>query len=108
MCYNIIKERGTEMNLENIPDWLDNLDDEEILFIKKFIMSSGSLKEIAKLYDVTYPTVRLRLDRLIIKMKLCEDQKDDAYIKMIKKLATDDEISMKAAKILISTYRKEI
>ena len=96
------------MNLENIPDWLDNLDDEEILFIKKFIMSSGSLKEIAKLYDVTYPTVRLRLDRLIIKMKLCEDQKDDAYIKMIKKLATDDEISMKAAKILISTYRKEI
>ena len=31
-----------------------NLDDEDVAFIKKFILSSGSLKEIAKLYGVSY------------------------------------------------------
>ena len=35
------------------------------IFIKKFLLASGSLKEVAGLYGVTYPTVRLRLDRLI-------------------------------------------
>ena len=47
--------------------WLSELDVEDIHFIKKFVLSSGSLKEIAEIYQVSYPTVRLRLDRLIQK-----------------------------------------
>ena len=50
------------MALQVIPEWISNLDDEDVTFIKKFILASGSLKEMAKQYDVTYPTVRLRLD----------------------------------------------
>ena len=50
--------------------WLSELDTEDINFIKKFILASGSLKEIAKIYAVSYPTVRLRLDRLIQKIQL--------------------------------------
>ena len=51
--------------MENIPIWLADLEDEDAAFIKKFVLSSGSLKEVAALYGVSYPTVRLRLDRLI-------------------------------------------
>ena len=51
-------------------EWIYNLSDEDITFIKNFVMSSGSLKEVAKLYHITYPTVRLRLDRLIQKMQM--------------------------------------
>ena len=43
--------------MNNIPKWLENLDDEDINFIKKFILSSGSLKEIAGIYNFTYQTI---------------------------------------------------
>jgi len=57
------------MAIEIVPEWMINLDDEDISFIKKFLLASGSLKEIANQYGVTYPTVRLRLDKLIQKFK---------------------------------------
>ena len=31
------------------------LEDEDVAFIKKFLLASGSLKEVAGLYGVTYP-----------------------------------------------------
>ena len=56
------------MALQVIPEWIVNLDDEDVSFIKKFLLASGSLKEMARQYEVTYPTVRLRLDKLIQKI----------------------------------------
>ncbi len=94
------------MALENIPQWLLSLDDEDISFIKKFILSSGSLKEIASLYGVSYPTVRLRLDKLIQKIQLQDNAENEPYVSLIKKLAIDDKIDFDTAKILITEYRK--
>ncbi len=94
------------MALENIPQWLLSLDDEDISFIKKFILSSGSLKEIASLYSVSYPTVRLRLDKLIQKIQLQDNAENEPYVSLIKKLAIDDKIDFETAKILITEYRK--
>ena len=34
--------------IEIIPEWIENLEDEDLVFIKKFVLASGSLKEIAK------------------------------------------------------------
>lgn len=92
--------------MRRLPDWLENLDDEDINFIKKFILSSGSLKEVASLYGVTYPTVRLRLDKLIQKINLNESNNIDPYISVIKKLAIEDKIDFETAKFLISEYKK--
>ena len=58
------------MAIEVMPEWLASLDEEDVSFIKKFVLASGSLKEVAGIYGVTYPTVRLRLDRLIQKIRL--------------------------------------
>ena len=44
---------------------LSRLSDEDREFVLAFILSSGSLKQMAKLYGVSYPTVRNRLDDLI-------------------------------------------
>lgn len=88
------------------PEWLKNLDDEDINFIKNFIVSSGSLKDVAKIYNVTYPTVRLRLDRLIQKINLEKDVNIDPYIASIKKLAIEDVLDFETAKYLISEYKK--
>ncbi len=94
------------MSIEIVPEWMSNLNDEDISFIKKFILSSGSLKEIAKLYGVTYPTVRLRLDKLIQKIQISEETASEPYIALIKRLAVDERIDFDTAKILISEYKK--
>ena len=94
------------MALQMIPEWLANLDDEDLAFIKKFLLASGSLKEMAKQYNVSYPTVRLRLDRLIQKIKVSEQAEGDPYIALIKRLAIDDKLDFDTAKVLISEYKK--
>jgi hypothetical protein len=88
-------------------EWIYNLSDEDITFIKNFILSSGSLKEVARLYEITYPTVRLRLDRLIKKMQLNEQIENDSYILLIKKMVIDDQLDFDTAKILINKYREQ-
>ena len=92
--------------METIPSWMAGLDDEDMAFIKKFILSSGSLKEVASLYGVSYPTVRLRLDRLIQKIQIAETAEADPYVSLVKRLAVDDKLDFDTAKILISEYRR--
>lgn len=87
------------------PPWLEDLEEEELIFLKKFLLASGSLKEMAQQYDVTYPTVRLRLDRLIQKVQLKEKRERDPYINLVHQLAKDEKMSQETAKLLISQYR---
>lgn len=51
-------------------DWFLGLEEEEQEFLKRFILASGSLKQLAKDYEVSYPTVRIRVDKIIEKIKL--------------------------------------
>ena len=48
--------------MDNAKGWLQYLSDEDAIFIKNFMLSSGSLKEMSKLYRISYPTLRRRLD----------------------------------------------
>ena len=88
-----------------IPEWLAGLEDEDLVFIKKFILASGSLKEMAAQYGVTYPTVRLRLDRLIQKIQIGDQAGADPYISLVKRLAVNDKLDFDTAKLLISEYK---
>ena len=83
-----------------------NLEDEDVSFIKRFLLASGSLKEMASQYGVTYPTVRLRLDRLIQKIQINDNSETDPYVSLIKRLAVSDKIDFDTAKILIHEYKK--
>ena len=78
--------------MTSIPAWMADLEDQDLTFIKKFILASGSLKEVASVYGVSYPTVRLRLDRLIQKIQLTETAEADPYVSLIKRLAVDDKL----------------
>ena len=53
--------------MTTLPPWIADLDEQDLTFVKRFLLASGSLKEVAAQYGVSYPTVRLRLDRLIQK-----------------------------------------
>lgn len=93
--------------MDTVPMWMKNLDDEDMIFIKRFLLASGSLKEVAKLYGVTYPTVRVRLNKLIDKIKLAEDKTDnDEFVELIKRYVIDEDIEFDVAKNLITEYKQ--
>lgn len=94
------------MALSMIPQWMADLEDEDTAFIKKFLLASGSLKEMARQYGVSYPTVRLRLDRLIQKIQISDDTENEPYIALIKRMAVNDKLDLDTAKVLISEYKK--
>jgi len=94
------------MAIEVVPEWMVSFENEDIVFIKKFLQSSGSLKEIARQYGVTYPTVRLRLDKLIQKIQISEDTHNDPFIGLIKRLVVADKLDFDTAKTLINEYKK--
>ena len=94
------------MPINIVPEWMTNLDDEDVSFIKKILLASGSLKELANIYSVTYPTVRLRLDRLIQKIHISEQSSSEPYVALFKQLAVNEKIDFETAKLLISEYKK--
>ncbi|SEP33237.1 DUF2089 family protein [Paenibacillus sp. OK076] len=94
------------MVMKSVPEWMLNLDDEDVTFIKNFILQSGSLKQIAAIYEVSYPTVRLRLDRLIQKINIHDHEDQDNFISLIKRLALNDQIDFETAKLLVSEFKK--
>ncbi|MCA2504002.1 DUF2089 family protein [Staphylococcus xylosus] len=95
------------MNERDIPEWLLNLENEDLEFIRRLVLSSGSLKKLAKEYNVSYPTVRNRLDILIRKIKLSEQKENNTFINYIKSLTIDEKIDLNDAKKLINLYQQE-
>lgn len=92
--------------MDHLPEWLANLAEEDLAFIKNFVLSSGSLKQMSQLYQVSYPTMRLRLDRLIEKIRLNDNETEDPFILLVKSLAIDDRYDVDTARILIDEHRK--
>ena len=95
------------MDIDKIPQWILALEMEDITFLKNFVLKSGSLKEIWKLYEVSYPTVRLRLDKLIQKIELSDQKDEEPFSAFIKGLAVDSRIDLETAKIIIEKYKQE-
>jgi len=94
--------------MKEMPHWLIGLENEDLNFIKQFIVASGSLKDIAKYYDVTYPTIRLRLDKLIQKIEVSETEDEKPFITLVKQLAIEDKMDIETAKLLIDSYKKDL
>jgi hypothetical protein len=75
------------------PPWLEALDEEDQQFLKRFVLSSGSLKALCDEYQVSYPTLRARLDRLIAKIKAVDDPKVvDSFQRKLHVLVADGKM----------------
>lgn len=84
-------------------NWFINLEAEDQEFIKEFVLASGSLKQLAKNYGVSYPTVRLRVDKLIGQIKL-SDQNKDSFEVSIMQMVVDKQLEFDVAKKIIEKY----
>jgi hypothetical protein len=93
---------------ETWPPWLAGMSEEDLGFIKRFLLASGSLKQIAQDYGISYPTVRLRLDRLIEKIKLYESHgKASHFEQLLRGAHVDGKIDHSTLTALLSAYREE-
>ena len=91
------------------PIWLRELDDEDLQFVKRLLLASGSLKAVAEEYGLSYPTVRARLDRLIAKVQAAEDPKvKDPFHRKLQIMVADGEIPMAIAKTLLEAHRASL
>ena len=83
------------------PPWLEALDGEDQQFLKRFVLSSGSLKALCDEYEISYPTLRARLDRLIAKVKAAEDPKvTDSFQRKLHVLVAEGKMPAAVARDL--------
>jgi len=77
-------------------------------FIKRLVLASGSLKELAKAYEVSYPTIRLRLDRLIAKIQVLDEQRDASeFERQIALLYAEGRLDETTFNAILAAYKKQ-
>ena len=85
---------------------LAQLDEDDLDFILHFVLASGSLKEMAQLYGVSYPTIRASLDRVIAELQHRVGQGGrDEMTELLAGLVERGEIKPAAAKNIRALYR---
>jgi hypothetical protein len=70
------------------------------------VKASGSLKDVAALYQVSYPTLRARLDGLIARITELEaGRQPDPMAEHLAKLVEEGQITSAAAKATLKLHR---
>jgi hypothetical protein len=87
------------------PEWVKGLADEDWQFIKRLLLASGSLKDVARQYGISYPTVRIRLDRLIEKVRILDDSNPKSkFHQAVQLLVAEGRLDLSVAKALLKVY----
>ena len=95
--------------IATVKRWIDLLGDEDLTFVKRFVLASGSLKELAQVYGISYPTVRLRLDRLIEKVKVLDSQEIvSPFERLARAQFADGKIDVATLKLLLLAHQEEM
>lgn len=90
------------------PSWWDRLTEEDRSFLKRFVLASGSLKELAQEYRVSYPTIRLRLDRLIEKIRIFDSsQIVSEFERQLRAAYADGRIDLATLKLLLDAHQQD-
>jgi hypothetical protein len=90
-----------------IPEWIRGLSEEDWQFIKRLLLASGSLKDVAQQYGISYPTVRIRLNRLIEKVQILDSQKPKTkFHQKVRLLVAEGRLDLSVAKTLLKTYEE--
>ncbi|MDK1672934.1 DUF2089 family protein [Staphylococcus saprophyticus] len=95
------------MKSNDIPKWMMNLEKEDFEFIKNFVINSGSLKALAKYYEVSYPTVRHRLNNVIDRIESAQENQESSLVNYVRKLAIEEKLDLNEAKQLLEIYNNE-
>ncbi len=83
------------------------LEDADLDFVLRMILASGSLKDLAQTYGVSYPTIRARLDALIARLHaLVANKPVDPMTDLVAGLVERGEITPGAARRVLKLARE--
>jgi len=100
--------------MEEIPEVnpshpLNQMSPEDLDFVVQFVLASGSLKEMARLHGVSYPTIRATLDRVIGKLQdRIQGLAPDPLTDFLADLVERGEIKPAAARTIRELHRKKL
>jgi hypothetical protein len=63
---------------------------EDQVFITAFVRSHGSIKEMERIYGVSYPTIKARLNRLAGSLEFVETNPSPSRVEVLQRLASGD------------------
>src|SRR2546421_2142634 len=80
---------------------------EDLDLITELVLHSGSIKDLADAYGVSYPTIRLRLDRVIERLSAAVKGKaPDPVNELLARLVERGELSASGARAVRDAVRK--
>ena len=86
---------------------LRRLGDDDLEFVQRLVLASGSLKDVAAEYGVSYPTIRGRLDKLIDRLKgLVAGRPPDPMADLLADLIGRGEVGAAAARAVLKLHRE--
>lgn len=89
--------------------WTDALEPEDLAFVRRFVLASGSLKEMAEEYGVSYPTIRQRLDTLIDKVRRSGKEKPMSELRrVVRQMVEEGSLDLTDARKLLAAGAKDV
>jgi hypothetical protein len=80
----------------------------ELDLMLQFVLASGSLKDLARVYQVSYPTIRARVDRMIERLRqVVAGEQSDPMTQLLADLVERGEITPSVAQLLREVYQSE-
>lgn len=96
-----------EMDRQRPP--LRQLSDDDLEFVQRFVLASGSLKDLAAEYGVSYPTIRARLDKLLERLRsVVAGQPRDPMAELLADQIGRGEIAPVAARAILDLHRRTL
>jgi hypothetical protein len=91
------------------PHPLTRMPEEDLDFVMQFVLASGSLKEMAAIHQVSYPTIRATLDRVIANLRqTLSGAPPDPMTNLLADLVERGEIKVSTAKSIRAAHRKAL
>lgn len=96
---------GNQASTQDHP--LMGLPRQDLDLIAELVLKSGSIKDLAASYGVSYPTIRSRLDRVIERLRrILEGRKPDPLSDLLAGLVERGEMTASTARTVRDTVRK--
>lgn len=90
-------------------DWTSALNADELAFVRRFLLASGSLKQLAEDYEVSYPTIRLRLDALIGKVNALGQGGPPSALRLaVRRMVAEGEMQIDVARKLLKAHDEDM
>jgi hypothetical protein len=95
------------MTAGELPTWVASLEEDDLQLIRRFVLASGSLKDLAAEYEVSYPTIRARVDAVIERLRVLDrNSADDVLEARMRILVAEGELAPRMAKELIRLHKE--